>query len=120
VQVLEYLARYTHSVAIASSRLVAIDGEHVRFLWKDRAHGGKSRCMRVAEALAKDVPRSDDVVEPCREAQDRFPPCDLGRMKPAGATACSGRRCAPPLMLGVSRTGKVAPLITPGAPPRPR
>jgi hypothetical protein len=48
VQVLKYLARYTHRVAISNSRLVAIDGEHVRFLWKDRAHGGRSRCMRVS------------------------------------------------------------------------
>ena len=48
VQVLKYLARYTHRVAISNARLVAIDGEHVRFLWKDRAHGGRSRCMRLS------------------------------------------------------------------------
>jgi len=47
VQVLKYLARYTHRVAISNARIVAIDGEHVRFLWKDRAHGGRSRCMTL-------------------------------------------------------------------------
>jgi hypothetical protein len=34
-QVLAYLARYTHRVAIANSRLVAFDGERVTFKWKD-------------------------------------------------------------------------------------
>jgi hypothetical protein len=33
--VLAYLARYTHRVAIANSRLVAFDGERVSFRWKD-------------------------------------------------------------------------------------
>ena len=33
--VLAYLSRYTHRIAIASSRLVAFDGEHVTFKWKD-------------------------------------------------------------------------------------
>jgi hypothetical protein len=34
-QVLRYMARYTHRVAIANSRLVAIDHEGVSFKWKD-------------------------------------------------------------------------------------
>ncbi len=34
-QVLKYLARYTHRVAISNSRLVAIEGDRVRFRWKD-------------------------------------------------------------------------------------
>jgi Putative transposase len=33
--VLAYLSRYTHRIAIASSRLVASDGERVTFKWKD-------------------------------------------------------------------------------------
>jgi len=38
--VLAYLARYTHRVAIANSRLIACDGERVTFKWKDyRAKG---------------------------------------------------------------------------------
>jgi hypothetical protein len=33
--VLAYLARYTHRVAISSSRLVSLDDQAVRFRWKD-------------------------------------------------------------------------------------
>jgi len=42
-QVLSYLARYTHRVAIANSRLVAFDGARVRFKWKDYRRDGKAR-----------------------------------------------------------------------------
>ena len=38
-QVLDYLGRYTHRVAIANGRLVDCEDGHVRFSWKDyRAH----------------------------------------------------------------------------------
>jgi hypothetical protein len=47
LQVLKYLARYTHRVAISNARLLAIEDGHVRFLWKDRAVGGKPRCMNL-------------------------------------------------------------------------
>jgi hypothetical protein len=42
-QVLSYLARYTHRVAIANSRLRAFDGERVTFTWKDYRRKGKDR-----------------------------------------------------------------------------
>jgi hypothetical protein len=42
-QVLSYLARYTHRVAIANSRLVAFDGAHVSFKWKDYRLEGAAR-----------------------------------------------------------------------------
>jgi len=42
-QVLSYLARYTHRVAIANSRLVSFDGERVTFKWKDYRREGQSR-----------------------------------------------------------------------------
>jgi len=42
-QVLSYLARYTHRVAIANSRLVSFDGERVRFKWKDYRKAGQAR-----------------------------------------------------------------------------
>jgi hypothetical protein len=45
--VLTYLARYTHRVAIANSRLIAFDDKGVTFRWKDyrapNANGGRSR-----------------------------------------------------------------------------
>jgi len=37
-QVLDYLSRYTHRVAIANHRLVSIDKGHVSFRWKDYRH----------------------------------------------------------------------------------
>jgi hypothetical protein len=47
MQVLRYLGRYTHRVAISNHRLLAFDGEHVTFRWKDYVHGGKQRKMRL-------------------------------------------------------------------------
>jgi hypothetical protein len=46
-QVLAYLGRYTHRVAIANSRLVALDETHVAFTWKDYRDGGASKVMRL-------------------------------------------------------------------------
>lgn len=42
-QVLSYLARYTHRVAIANSRLVAFDGARVSFKYKDYRTNGEAR-----------------------------------------------------------------------------
>jgi hypothetical protein len=42
-QVLSYLARYTHRVAIANSRLRAFDGERVTVTWKDYRRTGRDR-----------------------------------------------------------------------------
>ena len=49
-QVLAYLARYTHRVAISNRRLIAIDDTHVSFRWKDYRENGRSRSkvMRLA------------------------------------------------------------------------
>jgi len=47
MQVLQYLGRYTHRVAISNHRLLRFDGEHVTFRWKDYAHGGKQRKMTL-------------------------------------------------------------------------
>ncbi len=41
--VLAYLARYTHRVAIANSRLIAFDGNRVSFRWKDYRAKGRER-----------------------------------------------------------------------------
>jgi hypothetical protein len=47
-QVLRYLGRYTHRIAISNHRLLAFDGERVTFRYKDYAHGGKHRKMTLA------------------------------------------------------------------------
>jgi hypothetical protein len=41
--VLAYLSRYTHRVAIANSRLIALDEQGVTFRWKDYRAKGKTR-----------------------------------------------------------------------------
>ncbi|MBA2512753.1 MAG: IS91 family transposase [Solirubrobacterales bacterium] len=49
-QVLAYLGRYTHRVAIANSRLVAYDRHHVAFTWKDYRRNGAAKVMRLTPA----------------------------------------------------------------------
>ena len=46
-QVLKYLARYTHRVAISNSRIVAFDGQRVSFYWKDYADGNRQKTMTL-------------------------------------------------------------------------
>jgi Putative transposase/Transposase zinc-binding domain len=46
-QVLKYLARYTHRVAISNRRLLGLRDGRVRFRWKDYARGGKRRTMKL-------------------------------------------------------------------------
>ena len=46
-QVLKYLARYTHRVAISNRRLLALEGGRVTFAWKDYAHGHQSQAMTL-------------------------------------------------------------------------
>ena len=46
-QVLAYLGRYTHRVAIANSRLLSFDDAEVAFDWKDYRHESKHKIMRL-------------------------------------------------------------------------
>jgi hypothetical protein len=46
-QVLKYLARYTHRIAISNRRLVAIGDQTVTFRYKDYAHGNRPRAMTL-------------------------------------------------------------------------
>jgi hypothetical protein len=47
LQVLRYLGRYTHRVAISNHRLLAFEQERVTFRWKNYAHGGKQGQMTL-------------------------------------------------------------------------
>jgi hypothetical protein len=47
LQVLRYLGRYTHRVAISNHRLLAFEQERVTFRWKDYAHGSKPGTMTL-------------------------------------------------------------------------
>jgi hypothetical protein len=46
-QVLNYVGRYTHRIAIANSRLVAIDDGQVRFRWKDYRRDNRHGIMTL-------------------------------------------------------------------------
>jgi hypothetical protein len=46
-QVLKYLARYTHRVAISDSRILQIHDNAVRFTYLDRKHGDRKRTMTL-------------------------------------------------------------------------
>ena len=47
-RVLAYLARYTHRTAIANSRLIAVEDDHVAFSYKDYRRSGREGVMRLA------------------------------------------------------------------------
>jgi hypothetical protein len=46
--VLQYLARYTHRVAISNHRLVDVSNDRVTFRWKDYRHGSQVRLMTLS------------------------------------------------------------------------
>jgi hypothetical protein len=47
-QVLDYVGRYTHRVAISNNRLLDIEAGHVRFLWKDYRDKGQPKTMTLS------------------------------------------------------------------------
>jgi len=46
-QVLHYLGRYTHRIAIGNERIVSIADERVSFRYRDRRHGNRRRVLTV-------------------------------------------------------------------------
>jgi Putative transposase len=49
-QVLRYLSRYTHRVAISDHRLVEVSDDHVTFTWKDYSDDSRIKPMTLAPA----------------------------------------------------------------------
>jgi hypothetical protein len=47
-QVLEYLGRYTHRVAISNNRIISIDNDKVIFIYRDRKRKNQTRTMTLA------------------------------------------------------------------------
>src|SRR5262249_2485960 len=54
-QVLAYLARYTHRVALCNHRLVCLEGDRVTFTYKDYTQGGRGKelTLPVAEFIRR-------------------------------------------------------------------
>ena len=46
-QVVEYLGRYTHRVALSNDRLAAFDGSQVTFRWRDSADGDRIKVLTL-------------------------------------------------------------------------
>lgn len=47
-QVLDYVGRYTHRVALSNNRLQDIEDGQVRFQWKDYRYGGQPKTMTLS------------------------------------------------------------------------
>jgi hypothetical protein len=45
--VIQYLARYTHRVAISNGRLIDMKDGYVKFRWRDSAHGNQQKLMTL-------------------------------------------------------------------------
>src|SRR5882762_1362813 len=109
--VLNYLARYTHRVAISNHRLVAFENQRVSFRWKNYAHGSKNKIMTVPadeflrryllHVLPKGLVRIRHLglfANRCRAANRKDPPLfwPQGRVSSATATAISNIRTLEP------------------------
>jgi len=46
-QIIEYIGRYTHKIAISNHRIIAYDGHSVTFSYKDYRHNGKKCIMKL-------------------------------------------------------------------------
>jgi hypothetical protein len=46
-QVIDYLGRYTHRIAISNERLVSLKDGRATFRWKDRAHGNQEKLLTL-------------------------------------------------------------------------
>jgi Putative transposase/Transposase zinc-binding domain len=84
-QVLKYLARYTHRIAISNGRLVALRNNRVTFRWRDSAHGNQSKLMTL------------DVVEFIRRFLLHVLPKGFVKIRHFGFLANPQRRAALPL-----------------------
>ena len=47
-QVLDYVGRYTHRVALSNNRLLDIEGDQVQFKWKDYRNGDRLKTMTLS------------------------------------------------------------------------
>jgi hypothetical protein len=109
-QVLKYLARYSHRVAIANRRLVALADGRVTFRWKDYAHGNRQRLMTL------------DAVEFLRRFLLHILPAGFQRLRHYGLLANRNRqvkleRCRELLQQPMRPTPPMSPDPTPAPAP---
>ena len=119
-QVLDYVGRYTHRVAISNNRLVSIDGDKVCFRWKDYRDGSRQKIMSLSgdefirrfliHVLPERLRREMRVAgAACVSDRQVYPFGSAGVKQPAGtstkgdhhvATACADDRFHDPGRLG--------------------
>ncbi len=96
-QVLAYLGRYTHRVAIANPRLISVTDDEVAFRWKDYRHHGKTKVMTLDATSSFDA----SSCTPCRMDSTAFATTASSRMAIAprswrSAVGCSTFRLPDP------------------------
>ena len=89
-QVLAHLGRYTHRVAIANSRIKALDDDHVAFNWKDYRQNGAEKIMRLKpdEFIRRRAIRESGGFCEVLETHDRRVPLS-GDLIEAGLNECA-------------------------------
>ncbi len=87
LQVLRYLGRYTHRVAISNHRLLACEQERVTFRWKNYANGGKQGQLTLAatEFLRRFSARAPQRIR--THSSFRVSGESLARLSPGGVPA---------------------------------
>ena len=100
--VLAYLSRYTHRVAIANSRLLAMDERGVTFRWKDYRAQGRTRYKTMTLAASEFM----------RRFLLHVLPAGFHRIRHYGLLANTGRR----MNLAVARHLLQQPATEPAAP----
>ncbi|MCB9035943.1 MAG: transposase [Lewinellaceae bacterium] len=87
-QLLGYLGRYTHRVAIGNHRIASLDKDTVCFRWRDYAHGNRQKVMCLAHE--EFIRRFLQHVLPARFCKIRY-------SSPAEALAKEGRHLVQPV-----------------------
>jgi len=91
-QVLKYLARYTHRVAISDQRLVSLEDGRVTFRWKNYARAGEPATMTLrAEEFIRRFLLHVFLVASSRSAISAFWPTAADGTTSACAANCWGR-----------------------------
>ena len=130
-QVLKYLARYTHRVAISNRRLVAMQNDSVSFRWKDYAQANQPAQMtlQVTEfirrfllhVLPKGLVRirhfgflanrcRRQQISLCRKLLDVAPPIKPHGPNPGADSLATGQKTEPIVRCPVCKVGYLRPI----------
>lgn len=112
-QVLKYLARYTHRIAISNSRLVSLDDQTVSFRWKDYAQHSRPRTMTLdgAEFLRRFLMHA----VPCGFMRIRHFGLLANRVRSKNLSICRRQLAVPtPLILPATPSLPVCPVCQRG------